>query len=242
MKLIFIRHGDPDYRNDSLTEQGLREASLLAPRIPKLGATAYYVSPLGRAQLTAKIAMEGLAKKPETLWWLEEFSGPVRRPDSPDRDHVPWDWLPQDWTVDERMYQAEHWTEHEVFVRAGIAEKQAAVIKELDAFLDAHGYKREGRMYKAHAANNDTLVFFCHFGLTCLVLAHLIGTSPMVLWQGMISAPTSLTTIVSEERTEGNVQWRCTSFGDCSHLYAADTAPGFSGRFCECYTNENERH
>ena len=242
MKLIFIRHGDPDYRNDSLTEQGMREARLLAPRIPKLGAQEYYVSPLGRAQLTAKLAMEGIQETPETLWWLQEFSGPVRRPDSPDHDHVPWDWFPQHWTVDDRMYQAEHWTEHEVFVRAGIAEKQAAVIKELDAFLEAHGYRREGRLYKAIAPNNDTLVFFCHFGLTTLVLAHLIGASPMVLWQGFCSAPTSLTTIVTEERTEGNAAWRCISYGDCSHLYAADTAPGFSGRFCECYTNTDERH
>ena len=60
MKLIFIRHGDPDYKNDSLTEQGMREARLLAPRIPKLGSKEYYVSPLGRAQLTAKLAMEGM--------------------------------------------------------------------------------------------------------------------------------------------------------------------------------------
>ena len=74
MKLIFIRHGDPDYRNDSLTEQGEREAKLLAPRIPKLNAKEYYVSPMGRAQRTAQIAMEGLSETPETLWWLEEFS------------------------------------------------------------------------------------------------------------------------------------------------------------------------
>ncbi|MCR5249524.1 MAG: histidine phosphatase family protein [Lachnospiraceae bacterium] len=242
MKLIFIRHGDPDYRNDSLTEQGEREAKLLAPRIPKLGAKEYYVSPLGRAQRTARIAMEGLSEKPETLWWLEEFSPPTRRPDSPDKDHVPWDWYPQHWTTEDILYQEEHWTEHPVFVKAGIAEKHGKVIRELDSFLQAHGYEREGRMYKAVAANNDTIVFFCHFGLTCLVLSHLIGTSPMILWQGFISAPTSVTTVVSEERTEGNVQWRCTAFGDTSHLYAADTFPGFSGRFCECFSNADERH
>ncbi len=26
MKLIFIRHGDPDYEHDTLTEKGIREA------------------------------------------------------------------------------------------------------------------------------------------------------------------------------------------------------------------------
>ena len=30
MRLIFIRHGDPDYVHDTLTEKGKREAELLA--------------------------------------------------------------------------------------------------------------------------------------------------------------------------------------------------------------------
>ena len=36
MKLIIIRHGDPDYSIDSLTPTGWREAELLADRISKL--------------------------------------------------------------------------------------------------------------------------------------------------------------------------------------------------------------
>lgn len=32
MRLIFIRHGEPDYEHDSLTEKGWREAKLLAAR------------------------------------------------------------------------------------------------------------------------------------------------------------------------------------------------------------------
>ena len=29
MRLIFIRHGDPDYKNDDVTEKGKREVELL---------------------------------------------------------------------------------------------------------------------------------------------------------------------------------------------------------------------
>ena len=32
MRLIFIRHAEPDYEHDSLTEKGWREAKLLARR------------------------------------------------------------------------------------------------------------------------------------------------------------------------------------------------------------------
>ena len=33
MRLIFIRHGDPDYVHDTLTEKSKREAELLAQRV-----------------------------------------------------------------------------------------------------------------------------------------------------------------------------------------------------------------
>ena len=242
MKLIFIRHGDPDYRKDSLTELGIHEAKLLAPRIPRLHGNEYYVSPLRRAQQTAELALEGTDIKPEMLWWLEEFQHPVIRPDRPDRPGVGWDWLPQDWTVIDDMYDPKHWYDHPAFVKAGIKEKYDKAIAAFDDFLKEHGYERSGRMYKAVRPSNDTLIFFCHFGLITMLLAHMIGVPTMPMWQGFIAAPTSVTTVVTEERTPGNVQWRCISYGDTSHLYAAGEEAGFSGRFCECYSNENERH
>ena len=38
------------------------------------------------------------------------------------------------------------------------------------------------------------------------------------------------------------VHWRMNGFGDISHLYVADQPPAFAARFCECYTNEDQRH
>ena len=35
MRLIFIRHAEPDYSIDSLTEKGWREAKLLAERVSR---------------------------------------------------------------------------------------------------------------------------------------------------------------------------------------------------------------
>ena len=36
MKLLFVRHGEPDYEHDSLTEKGDREASLLADMLCRM--------------------------------------------------------------------------------------------------------------------------------------------------------------------------------------------------------------
>ena len=41
MKLLLIRHGDPDYENDCLTPVGQREAEALAERIAPLPICDY---------------------------------------------------------------------------------------------------------------------------------------------------------------------------------------------------------
>ena len=42
MRILIIRHGDPDYEIDGLTEKGKREAALLAKRLEKEDITAVY--------------------------------------------------------------------------------------------------------------------------------------------------------------------------------------------------------
>ena len=96
MKLHIIRHGDPDYARDTLTERGWREAELLAERTEKMGISAFYVSPLGRAQDTASLTLRRLGTQGETLEWLREFA-PVRFDPDKGRDSVVWDWLPARW-------------------------------------------------------------------------------------------------------------------------------------------------
>ena len=73
MEIVFIRHGDPNYELDALTEKGILEAKALIPRIEKINADYYYVSPLGRARQTAQIAMERIDKEAKVLDWLREF-------------------------------------------------------------------------------------------------------------------------------------------------------------------------
>ena len=73
MKLLFIRHGDPDYTIDSLTEKGWKEAEFLSEKIAALDVRDFYVSPLGRAQRTALPSLEAAGCKAETVEWLQEF-------------------------------------------------------------------------------------------------------------------------------------------------------------------------
>jgi probable phosphoglycerate mutase len=241
MKLIIIRHGDPFYDIDSLTATGWQEADLLAERISKLDVKAFYVSPMGRAQDTALKTLRKMDRKAEVLPWLREFSPHITHHWSP-RPTCVWDWLPQDWTAEPRFYDPNAWYKVPIMAEAGVEEEYKWVIEGFDSLLANHGYVRSGNFYKAENPSNDTIVLFCHFGLECVLLSHLLNISPMVLWHGTCAAPSSVTTVYTEERREGIASFRMASFGDISHLYVADQEPAFAGRFCECFTNTDQRH
>ncbi len=242
MKLLIIRHGEPDYPNDSLTERGWKEAALLAERLAGVEIAAFYVSPLGRAQATARPTLEKLGRTAETKDWLREFARvQIDRPDYPEGKRVCWDWLPQDWVRHPLFFDSERWIEDPVFASAGVREEYEYVTSSLDELLEAHGYKREGKNYTPVRPNGDTIALFCHFGVESVLLSHLLNISPVLLWQSTCALPSSVTTVVTEERREGIAAFRMLSFGDTCHLYAGGMEPSFAARFREQYTNTWER-
>lgn len=241
MKLLIVRHGDPDYSIDSLTPKGWKEAEYLSEKLTKLDIKAFYVSPLGRAKDTASLTLKKLGRTAEVCEWLREFNPEIRRPDQKGKLKNAWDWLPKDWTEDERFYQYDKWFENEVMEEGKVKQEYEWVIKNFDELLAKHGYVREGHYYKVEESNHDTIVLFCHFGLECVLLSRLMNCSPMVLWHGMCAAPTSVTTLVTEERRKGIASFRMSSFGDISHLYVHDEPPAFAARFSEVYEDENGR-
>lgn len=238
MKLLIVRHADPDYSIDSLTPTGWEEAELLSRRLARLEAD-FYCSPLGRARDTARATMEKLGREAEVLPWLQEFPAQVEHPGvfGPD---VAWDWLPAAWTAEPKFYDKDRW--HTPDAMAGVKAHYDAVTEGLEGLLARHGYVREGQLYRSVRPNEDTVVLFCHFGVECVLLSHLLGISPMPLWHGFCAAPTSVTTVRTEERRQGTVSFRVSAFGDTSHLYIADREPSESARFCETYGNTAQRH
>lgn len=241
MKLLIVRHGDPDYSIDSLTETGWKEAALLVPRLSKLDVAAFYVSPLGRAKDTASLTLKAMGREAEECPWLREFSASIRKPYEENKGGV-WDWYPAEWTKEKRYFDRDAWMEPEAMADSDVREQWQWVTENCDALLARHGYVRDGEVYRAERANEDTIVFFCHFGLECVLLSHLLHISPMALWHGTCAAPTSVTTLVTEERQQGIAYFRMSSFGDISHLYAADQEPAFAARFCETFDNHEQRH
>ena len=69
MKIMIIRHAEPDYSIDSLTEKGFKEAKLLSLYMKDRDIDDFYCSPLGRAKDTAAPTMEYFKDKKAALFY-----------------------------------------------------------------------------------------------------------------------------------------------------------------------------
>ena len=236
MRIIFIRHGDPDYEKDSLTEKGWREAALLAERVSRWKVTDFYVSPLGRAQDTASLSLKTMGRQAQTLPWLREFRAFINDPMRGERV-IPWDFYPGFWTKEERMYDRNAFADTPVMRSGPVKEEYARVCAGLDGLLAHYGYVREGGIYRTDLSGKTqkdaVIVLFCHMGITLYLCGHLLGISPVVLTGGFFLAPTSVTVLASEERERGTAYFRCQAAGDTAHLLMGGEPVSHMGYFTE---------
>lgn len=232
MRIIMIRHGDPDYANDTLTQKGMEEAFALAEYMKTVPVSKFYCSPLGRARDTAAFTLKALDKKAQVLDWLQEFPGHIIE-EKTGRYRIPWDLMPAYWTDISELYDKDKWKQADIMKNGDVVEVYDKVCNSFDELLASYGYLRDGSYYRAVRPNRDTIVFFCHFGIQCVLLSHLLNVSPVVLWQGMVCLPTGMTYLATEEREDGIAYFRCNRFGDLSHLSLAKQKPSLAATFRE---------
>lgn len=257
MRLLFIRHGDPDYVHDSLTEKGKTEAALLSETFMDLKPGTIYQSPLGRAMETASYSLKKAGLSAETLDWLREFPAQIdvnsskelqyaypdcEKKDGSFRPRIVWDVLPGYFSSHPEYWTMDGWRNSDIARNSDMEVVFDSVIHEFDSLLAKKGYRRDGFCYRVEKESEETLTFFCHFGITCVLLSRLWNVSPFLLWHSLAMAPTSVTEVVTEEREQGIAYFRALRIGDISHLYLGKEDPSFACRFCETYSNQEQRH
>lgn len=238
MELWIVRHADPDYVHDSITEKGIREAKLLSERLSKVDFSAVYCSPLGRAKKTASYTLEKTNQKAQICDWLQEFRGTVRKGILKTSC---WDRMPSYWTEIDDYYSYDKWVDVKLMKNGNVKKHYDEVCKGIDALLAKHGYVHNGRLFDVECSNSDKIILYCHFGVECVILSHIFHISPMILWHNFVALPTSVTVLATEEREKGKAIFRCMQFGDIGHLYAGGEEPSFQARFCEQFSDDT-RH
>ncbi len=251
MRIIFIRHAEPDYATDTLTEKGRREAALLVNRTRNWKVTDFYCSPLGRAKETAAPTLKAFGREATVYDWLQEFKVPDYDPTTMT---MLWDLHPEYLDSNRDLFSPEKWLDTPIMSGKPVREYYDRVMDGFDQLLAGYGYTRNGAFYNSptdhiasnhymkydghtleHMADNQTdettIVVFCHLGVMLNIMSYLMNTTPSTLWQGFFVAPSSVTVLASEEREPGRAYFRCQTLGDTSHLREAGEPVSYYGYF-----------
>lgn len=234
MRLLLIRHGEPDYSGDTLTDKGKREAELLSRRMEKYDIRDFYVSPLGRAQETAEYTLKRMGREAETLEWLQEFRARHLDPES-GKMQICWDRKPRDWTAWPESYDVRRWTEIPIFQGSDTAEVWRETTEGIDALMARYGFRKDGPVWKCDENRAETIALFCHFGMEMAILGYLTDISPMILWHRFMCLPSAVTEVVTEERIRGEVSFRAVKIGDLTHLESQGEPRSTHGLYPEVY-------
>ena len=221
MRIIFVRHGEPDYINDCLTEEGRRQALACAERLAGEDISEIYTSPCGRASETAAFTAERLGLPVTTLDFMREIHwGGLNIP------HAGHPWTLGDILMEDGFdFHTQDWYEHPFFKGNAATECYRKVIEAFDGFLSAHGYRHKGRRLFCEHAEAKTIALFSHGGSGACVLAHLLDL-PFPYVCSMMPYDFTSIIIVDLPPVEGTyIHPRLEFFNDCAHIRKAWRSP-----------------
>lgn len=223
MLLYIIRHGDPIYEPDSLTEKGKLQAQALARRLAVHGLDKVFTSPMIRARQTAEPTCQLLGIRPEIAEWTSEALAWEDLSCVQEGGRRRWVFHVQNtrYKTPELLALGDRWPQAEPFCRCPrAAEGYARIQAASDAFTASLGYRREGMIYRAVRPNEDRVAVFCHQGFGTTWLSHLLAVPPPLFWSTFDISHSSITILRFENHPDGRTAPVCIALSDTSHIYA----------------------
>lgn len=176
MNLYFIRHAQPDYENDTITELGKKQAEQLAEWLKDIHVDELYHSSMGRAGITASYLAEKWNISPTSIDWARELAWGNAKGDAGDSLSP--------WAVKDRVIESTHsypegdaWKNLDELKDDKLVEDTEAHCVALDKFLAEHGYERKGQLYEVKEENDKTVVIVCHGGVISALVSYLTNVS-----------------------------------------------------------------
>ena len=215
MRIIFVRHGEPDYEKDCLTETGKKQAAAAAIRLEREGITEIYASPMGRASETAAFTAQRLGLPVQTLDYMHEISW--GGPGVPQDGHP---WTLSDWMIsqDDFDFYRENWRQHSYFKNNVAVDYLDKISVKFDGFLLEQGYRHEGTRYACETDRPKTIAVFSHGGSGACVLAHLLALPFPYVCTVLPYEFTSIIILEFPVRKGAYVHPRIELFNDAAHI------------------------
>lgn len=180
MILYYIRHGDPIYDPDSLTELGKRQAEALAHRLAAHGIDRIFASSSGRAIDTARPTAELMKKEITILDWANEAYIAADATAKNRDGETKWlNAIPEMtavFTSPEMRRLGSAWREHPIMRELRIAAGMDRIDREADAFIESLGYRHDRTKFTWEAVrpNEERVAFFAHAGFGMAFLSSIL--------------------------------------------------------------------
>ncbi len=181
MLLFYIRHGDPIYHPDDLTELGKRQAEAVARRLSLYGLDRIYSSTSTRARLTAEPTAQILKKDVTELDWCKEAYAYQEL--SVQRDGCKPKWIFADEELRSILVSNEvaalghQWWKHPALSDPRYRSGYERIRDNTHAFLAELGYVFDAQSgtYMATRENNQRIALFAHQGFGTAFMSALLN-------------------------------------------------------------------
>lgn len=175
MRILFVRHGHPNYALDCLTELGHEHAEAAAARLENEGICEIHSSSCGRAVETAQHTADRLGLEVIQHDFMRELDwGPEAGAELPNGGN-PWSEAERAMQLGENLMRAD-WRDEGIFSSNIVKRYVDAVAVGIDGWLASLGYEREGMYYRAvRGDTNRTIAMFSHGGSSTAALAHMFS-------------------------------------------------------------------
>ena len=221
MRIIFVRHGEPDYVRDCLTAEGRRQAAAAAERLAGEDISELYASPCGRAAETASYTAARLGLPVTTLEFMREITW-----GGPGVPHAGHPWTLGDMLLEEGFdFQGQDWRAHPYFRENAATRHYGEIAAAFDAFLLQQGYRHEGRRFLCEGCADKTVALFSHGGSGACALAHLLNLAFPYVASVLPYDFTSVITLDFPVREGAWVFPRVELFNDCAHIRRGPGGP-----------------
>ncbi len=223
MKIIFVRHGHPNYKDDCLTELGHKHAEAAADRLSGEKIDAFYSSTCGRAVETAEHIAARFGKPVEQLEFMREISWRAVDPE----EELPHNGNP--WLITAEMVKEgksltdPNWKQQYPFSRSRILESFQKVETAFDSWLEQFGYFREGDYYRTQGVDDRTVLLASHAGSSTVVLSHLLNLPPLVMFRKMGPNYTGITVVDMDCEDGALVAPSVDLLNDARHIEGLET-------------------
>lgn len=224
MLLFYIRHGDPIYNPDSLTELGYEQANALVERMKICKPEKIFSSSSNRAILTAKPTADYFGIDIEILDWCNEGKAWWEFTHVNSKGNRLWypqhDDIVELFNTEEVYNLGDDWWKHPKIENENTKTGLERIKRETDAFMKDLGYVRKGKGFVVENNTVERVALFAHAGFGLAFLSSLVNI-PYPIFSTRFSLGLSNLTVI-KFGNEGYTIPKILQLSNDSHIFASE--------------------